>query len=192
MEPRLTAVPSGWAAPRLSAPPPQCSALPSPAPMLDAIIRRCLASGPTMDGGRSGLRLMFPWERVLPMPCPTSRALLGNATWAKEAPVPSPLESSVQVTQHNTWPQGRQDCFSKVTLPARDLGSPKLGPKADEPSLTCPHQATLPSPGLSPWYPRNYRMGNLPPRLPSIPGLWRHSVPTGQQAGPEYIRHMQY
>lgn len=43
-----------------------------------------------MDGGRSGLKLMFPWERVLPMSCPIYRVLLGNATWAKEA---QPLSS---------------------------------------------------------------------------------------------------
>lgn len=92
--------------------------------------------------------------------CPCPAQLLGRS-W--EMPHGPRRRQSLLPTQHNTWPQGRQDCFSKVTLPARDPGSPKLGPKADEPSLTCPHQATLPSPGLSPWYPRNYRMGKPPP-----------------------------
>lgn len=76
-----------------------------------------------MDRGRSGLRLMFPWERVLP--CLIYRVLLGNATWAKEAqPLSLPVSSVLRVTQHNTWPQGRQDCSSKVTLQARQ---PKTG-----------------------------------------------------------------
>lgn len=111
-----------------------------------------------MDGDRSGLRLMFPWERVLPIPCPSSGVLLENATWAKETPIPFLPESSVQVTGHNTWPQGRQDCVSKVRLPVRDLGNPNPGPKWHEHSPTSTHRTAPPTPGLS-WYPKNYRMG---------------------------------
>lgn len=150
MEPRLTGVPSGSVAPQHVAPPPHCPPLPS-TPMGDTIIRRSLAPGSTMDRGRSGLRLMFPWERVLPMPCLIYRVLLGNATWAKEA---QPLSSQRALCSKslNTTPGPRAD----RTAPPRSHykpGSPKLGPKSWEHSLTCPHQAAPPTPGLSFWYP---------------------------------------
>lgn len=173
MEPRLTGVPSGWAGPTTLSPyalSPQSP--PTTAPMGDIIIRRCLASGSTMDGDRSGLRLMFPWERVLPIPCPSSGVLLGNATWVKEAPIPFLPESSVKVTRHNTWPQGRQDCVSKVRLQVRDPGNPKLGRKPH--SIHPPVPIRLHTQPCPSWYPRDYRMGY--PQAPSIPSLWKHSA----------------
>lgn len=179
MEPRLTGDPSGSVAPQHVAPPPHCPPLPSN-PMDDTIIRRSLAAGSTMDGGRSGLRLMFPWERVLPMPCPIYRVLLGNATWAKET---QPLSSQRALCSKslNTTPGPRAD----RTAPPRSHykpGSPKLGPKSANIHSPAPIRLHLP-PQASP---------SGTPQSPSIRGLWRHSVPTGQQAGPEYIRHMQY
>lgn len=180
MEPRLTGVPSGSVAPQHVAPPPHCPPLPS-TPMGDTIIRRSLAPGSTMDRGRSGLGLMFPWERVLPMPCLIYRVLLGNATWAKEAqPLSSqralcskslntthlaPGQTGLLLQGHTTSQAAQNWCLSHGNIHSPAPIRLHLPPQAS-PSGT--------------------------PQSPSIGGLWRHSVPTGQQAGPEYIRHMQY
>lgn len=141
-----------------------------------------------MDGDRSGLRLMFPWERVLPIPCPSSGVLLGNATWAKETPIPFLPEISVQVTQHNTWPQGRQDCFSKVRLQVRDLGNPNPGPKQHEHTYLYPLGCSShPRPLLVPQELQNGEIPRLPTSL-----VCGGIVSASQQAGPQHIRHMQY
>lgn len=120
-----------------------------------------------MDGDRSGLRLMFPWERVLPMPCPSSGVLLGNATWAKEAPIPFLPESSVHCTRHNTWPQGRQDCVSKVRLQVRDPGNPKhdlshMNSHPPVPIRLHTHPDPPGTPGITEWG--------------TLPSLWRHNA----------------
>lgn len=73
-----------------------------------------------MDGDQSGLGLMFPWERVLPMSCPTSRVLLGNATWAKGTPIPSSQRALCRSLKTTPGPSAdrtvspRSDCKSET------------------------------------------------------------------------------
>lgn len=128
-----------------------------------------------------------PLGEVLPIPCPSSVVLLGNATWAKEAPIPFLPESSVQGTQHNTWPQGSQDCVSKVRLQVRDPGHPKQGLSRRSIHPPVPSGCTpTPDPpgtlGSTEW-------GTL--RLPASL-VCGGTVPASQQAGPQHIHHMQW
>lgn len=108
---------------------------------------------------------MFPWETVLPVPCPTSRVLLGNATWAKEAPVPFlPELCASHSTQHLSGANRTAPPRSHSKPEAR---APKLEPKHRTFSHL-PHQASPPgTPGVTDW--------RSLPQATSIPGLWRQA-----------------
>lgn len=133
--------------------------------MGDAIIRRCLASRSPMDGDRSGHRLCSLGRGC----CPHPAHLLGCSWEMPHGPKRhQSLFSQRALCNHNTWPQGRQDCVSKVSLQVRDPGNPTLGIHLPVPTrLHLPPQASPGTPGITEW-------GN--PKAPCTPGLWRHSA----------------